>query len=323
MTTELRIYYEFQFESLYKTIETIHKTSSITFNIISRYKLLDKKKKTIEYLRPFYVVKIIEFQKEKDDIQKMKKLYHFYKHLKHETQNPNIVNIIDVFVIKTNNCYKLHIIMDYCKYDTINKCTQEFPLENEIYKRSLICDISNGLKYLYNKNIHHYCLSPENIFIDKGGSVFPVAKIGNYGLMDKINGKEEIGISNFDERFEPPEYKQEMIHTKSDVWSFGMIIYYIMIGKTNFEKINMKNEDDCEQQIIFQFNKINDNNCVDLLKKMLVYNPLERIEMKEVFEHPFIVECQQMKQSIKKDLSDYKVIKPLGSGSFGDVVLAE
>ena len=251
-------------------------------------------------MTPFYVVKIIEFQKEKDDIQKMEKLYHFYKHLKHETQNPNIVNIIDVFVIKTNNKYKLHIIMDYCKYDTIDKCTQEFPLENEIYKRSLICDISNGLKYLYNKNIHHYCLSPENIFIDKGGSVFPVAKIGNYGLMDKINGKEEIGISNFDERFEPPEYKQEMIHTKSDVWSFGMIIYYIMIGKTNFEKINMKNEDDCEQQIIFQFNKINDNNCVDLLKKMLVYNPLERIEMKEVFEHPFIVECQQMKINQKR-----------------------
>ena len=79
---------------------------------------------------------------------------------------------------------------------------------------------------------------------------------------------------------------ENLISNKSDIWSLGIIIYYMLFkeypynGKTEFQIIK-------EIESNKQLKPIDNKELDDLIKKMLVININERISWEEYFQHPF------------------------------------
>ena len=60
-----------------------------------------------------------------------------------------------------------------------------------------------------------------------------------------------------------------------------------------------------------------------LLKRMLIYEPDQRISMKEVFEDEFIQYCREKKYGRLGIVDNYQVIGFLGKGNYGNVLLVK
>lgn len=90
----------------------------------------------------------------------------------------------------------------------------------------------HGLEYIHRAGYMHRDLKPENIFIAEGF----VAKIGDYGLGKKyvegVRNTRNVGTP----LYTPPDILngEEEYTQKCDVFSLGLIIYYLVIGEHLF-----------------------------------------------------------------------------------------
>ena len=79
---------------------------------------------------------------------------------------------------------------------------------------------------------------------------------------------------------------ENLICNKSDIWSLGIIIYYMLFKEYPY---NSKNEYQIIKEIESnkQLKSIDNKELDDLIKKMLVININKRISWEEYFQHPF------------------------------------
>ncbi|KAM0857197.1 hypothetical protein ACQ4PT_048628 [Festuca glaucescens] len=118
-----------------------------------------------------------------------------------------------------------HISDESCKYD--------WPTTYKIIKGA--CE---GLHYLHkgrgdNNYIYHLDLKPDNILLDEN----LVPKIGDFGL-SKLFGESKTHQTSTTKGtigFMPPEYiNHAKVTPKNDVFSLGVIIFYMLVGKQGY-----------------------------------------------------------------------------------------
>lgn len=75
-----------------------------------------------------------------------------------------------------------------------------------------------------------------------------------------------------------------------DIWSFGVIIYTLLYGKPPFESENVKETYTRIKNLVFEFptHIPVDPNAKDLISRILVSDPSERLDIYEVENHPFL-----------------------------------
>ena len=104
--------------------------------------------------------------------------------------------------------------------------------------------------------------------------------------------------------------QNDLICDKSDIWSLGIIIYYMLFKEYPY---NGKTEVNIYNQIISnkQLKEINNKELNDLIKKMLIININERISWEKYFEHPFFKinsnQIQIINQSNQLNLPIFKL----------------
>lgn len=74
-----------------------------------------------------------------------------------------------------------------------------------------------------------------------------------------------------------------------DIWSFGVIIYQLVVGKHPFEQKGRYNFKEKVNKGDFGIpkNVKMSSECLDFIRKCLQPNPEERIKHSEIFLHPF------------------------------------
>jgi len=108
--------------------------------------------------------------------------------------------------------------------------------------KKVIIDILCALKYLHNeKNIHYRDANPHNIMLDNNFNV----KLGDFGLAKKFSKEHEHSgsITNAFQGsifYSSPEVVNNQQYTdKSDIWSFGCIIYELISSFPPFAGDNL------------------------------------------------------------------------------------
>ncbi len=127
----------------------------------------------------------------------------------------------------------LYYITEYIDGWTLRQWMHDNPEPETEDVREITCQIAAGLRALHRQEMIHQDLKPENIMIDRYGTV----KLIDFGST-KIAGIEEISTPLADQgplgtrNYAAPEYLQGYAGSNaSDIYSLGVIVYEMLTGQ--------------------------------------------------------------------------------------------
>jgi serine/threonine protein kinase len=94
----------------------------------------------------------------------------------------------------------------------------------------IVCGIVYGLEFIHLKGFAHRDLKPTNLLIDKDGR----CHIGDLGSSRLLKGAAHLSANKSTIAYTAPELYDREYTTKVDVFSFGLILYEILVGSAVF-----------------------------------------------------------------------------------------
>lgn len=197
----------------------------------------------------------------------------------------NIVRF-DSYFEDTNRIYML---MDYCSnktlYDLVKKRKRLSDLEVKSYTRQII----EGLKYLRQTNVVHRDIKLSNVYLSENME----AKIGDFGLSIQLDHPGQrlrhfCGTPNY---IAPEMLEGDLGHSHEvDVWALGVIIYIMLTGRKPFQgRTNTETYNNILSKTVKFPSSLSINpKAIDLLMRIFRRSPLERIDIYQVENHPFL-----------------------------------
>lgn len=208
----------------------------------------------------------------------------------------NIVKCYDTF--KTSDHW--YIVSEYCDggtlYDAYSKLSKLSNFDREILVKTYLSQLKDALFYLKQHHIIHRDLKPQNILISIKNND-EIIKLADFGLAKYFN-KQQIESQDLNSTIcgSPIYMAPEMLtkckyNIKADLWSFGIIMYEMLVGSNpyNFpQNVSELRQLMLERPIVFPnfFSK----NCIDLLKKLLTFEASDRIGWDDFFVHHWFTE---------------------------------
>ncbi|KAF8599893.1 Pkinase-domain-containing protein [Ceratobasidium sp. AG-I] len=144
-----------------------------------------------------------------------------------------------------------------------------------------------GLDYCHRFNISHRDLKPENILLDKNMNI----KIADFGMaaLEVANGMLETSCGS--PHYASPEIVAGKAYhgASSDIWSCGVVLYALLTGRLPFDHPNIRTLLQKVKAGKFRMHECLSPCAQDLIGRMLVVDPEERITIPQIFKHPFFL----------------------------------
>ena len=182
--------------------------------------------KTKEYVAIKEIKKIrINEERIKTEIEIMKKL-----------KSENSVKLIEIFESKES--FYLILELCYLNIEEYLKNRNEGLSIEEI--KEILLDLNKVFKEMNEKKIIHRDIKASNILISLNKlkinkTIFKISDYGLSKLLEINNSKSNYGTSKI---MSPECLKGELITSKSDIWSLGILIYYMLYKKYPFNGEN-------------------------------------------------------------------------------------
>ena len=182
---------------------------------------------------------------------------------------------------------EIQILLEYAeKGNLFNLIQKENGLEeSKAYKYFI--QIVNAVYFLHQNNIIHRDIKPENILLGDNN----LLKLCDFGWAKELTVNNRSTFCGTMEYMAPEIVGSEKYDFSVDVWSLGILLYELIMGRSPFRSkkdrnimIKIK-----KHNLVFDENKNISNECKDLINGLLDTNPLTRLRLKDIFEHPFIL----------------------------------
>lgn len=156
----------------------------------------------------------------------------------------------------------------------------------ERHARKFVRGIASALEYLHLNNIVHRDLKIENIMISTSGEI----KIIDFGLSNMYDVNKQLHTFCGSLYFAAPELLKAnpYIGPEVDIWSFGVVIYVLVCGKVPFDDENASVLHEKIKKGKVEYPQHLSIECISLLSKMLVVEPLKRASLKQVCNHQWM-----------------------------------
>ncbi|CAD8067555.1 unnamed protein product [Paramecium sonneborni] len=226
------------------------------------------------------------------------------------SQYKQFTQLYEVFETKQ----QIYIIMEYVEGGDLMKWTKEKPIP-EIQAKNIFNQLILALQIFQTHNILHRDIKLDNILLQEDS-----IKICDFGVSRQIIKGQKI----LEQCGTPAYMAPEILFSKigyegfaSDIWSSGVLLYILLVGKVPFKGNNMNelNHNIQNGQLNFiEMKKQNlSNESVDLIKSMLNVNPKVRITLTEIINHQWLKDqnIKQQKQTSNIQNLDLKVISQI------------
>ena len=204
-----------------------------------------------------------------------------HKSLKHK----NIVSYKDT--IKEDE--KIYIIMEFCENKNLACLIEKRKKLKEIEVQYYILQLINALIYMHKKYIIHRNLKPENLFLKENLEL----KISDFGIAKKLSYIDEKikDIAGTLPYIAPEVFEKTGYSFEVDIWAVGVIIYFLIIGKTTFKGSNYAEIKEKIKKVDYSFPKdaIISNAAKDLIRQILIKDPKKRPNLRQILMHDFFV----------------------------------
>ena len=246
------------------------------------YLVVHRKMKLLRALKMIPVNSNESGEKSEEEIEKLKKFDH-----------PNIVKLFEYFI--DNDKYLL--ITEYCRGGDLFRVIKKKKKFSELSAVYIMFQIFRALIYCHNTiHLAHRDIKPENIVIFKKNNTATEdlydVKLIDFGIAKKL----DINNKKMDDKIKgslyymAPEVFGKKSDEKCDIWSCGVVLYLLVIGKYPFNGKDQKEIIRNIKEGRFSFpediiDKLS-NELRDLIKNCLQVNPAKRLSAKEALKHP-------------------------------------
>ena len=223
-----------------------------------------------------------EEEKTDEEIELLKQLDH-----------PNIVKLFEYFSDKE----KYYLITEYCKGGDLFELIKKKKKFSELSAACIMYQIFRVLIYCHNTHhLIHRDIKPENIVVFRQNNAdddlydvklidFGISKIFN--KLETTNDNKVKGSLNYI----APEVLKHKYDEKCDIWSCGVILYILVIGKYPFigkdKNEILNNIEHGNYSFPDGFVEKSSPEIRDLIQQCLQVNPSVRISAKKALNHPF------------------------------------
>ncbi len=209
--------------------------------LAGRYELLERigsggmavvYKARCRLLNRFVAIKILK----PDFIKDVK----FIENFRRESQaaaslnHPNIVNVYDVG--REGNIH--YIVMEYIEGEPLSEIIARNGALDYARVIEISKQISLALSAAHSHHIIHRDVKPHNILITNDG----VAKITDFGIAKAVNAATLVGntgtVMGSVHYFSPEQARGGFVDEKSDIYSFGIVMYEMLTGHVPFDGEN-------------------------------------------------------------------------------------
>lgn len=216
--------------------------------------------------------------------------------------HPNIIQLYDMI----QEPGKIHLVLEYCEGGDLSKFIQRrhgrIP---EATAKHFMLQLASGLKILRDNNLIHRDLKPQNLLLSTNADN-SVLKIADFGFARSLQPRNLAETLCGSPLYMAPEIMQlQKYDAKADLWSVGAILFQLVTGKTPFtgnNQIQLLQNIMRSTELYFP-SDITDlsSDCIDLCRKLLRRNPVERLTFEEFFNHPFLSQKQPDEMSSSQE----------------------
>ncbi|GBM41080.1 Ribosomal protein S6 kinase alpha-5 [Araneus ventricosus] len=219
--------------------------------------------------------------------------------LKHCQGHPNIVQLHEVFHDEAHTYIVLELLRGGELLDKIRKKSKFTEVEAGKIARQLV----SAINFMHSRGIVHRDLKPENLlYVDSSDN--STIKIVDFGFARILpTGNQKMVSPCFTLQYAAPEVlKQTVCSTSSgyneacDLWSFGVVMYTMLSGKTPFQSYSQDTSAAAIMQRIREgeFNFVGpqwdvvSSDAKNLIRGLLTVDPRRRFTMQQLKQHPWI-----------------------------------
>ncbi|KAI8627555.1 kinase-like protein [Xylariaceae sp. FL1651] len=206
-------------------------------------------------------------------------------------RHPNILKLYGYF----HDSKRIFLILEFAGHGELYKHLRRAQRFSELKAAQYVAQMACALQYLHRKHIIHRDIKPENILVGIHGEI----KISDFGWsVHAPSNRRKTTCGTLD--YLPPEMvrprgSDNYYDEKVDIWSLGVLMYEFLVGEAPFEDTPVMTT----RRIAKGDVKIPSYVSVearDLIKKLLVVDPMGRLPLKEVQQHPWIIKhCRKDK----------------------------
>ena len=198
-----------------------------------------------------------------------------------KVEHKNIVKLYDVIHTDDYVC----LIMELAESGDLLDFINSRKYLSEKTARALFTDLVNGISKCHEMKVVHRDLKCENLLLDSQYRL----RISDFGFARTMEGKQLLETSCGSYAYAAPEvimgdsYKGE----PADIWSMGVILFAMVTGRLPFKDSDVKSLL-CEISKLLRFPSRVSDECKDLTRAMLTFNPKERATLDEIKAHSWM-----------------------------------
>jgi len=219
--------------------------------------------------------------------------------------HPNILKIYEYYIDDVN----IYLITEYISGGELIDVIESWKIYDESKVAYIMRQILSAVYYLHSKNICHRDLKPENILVENDKhSEFINIKIIDFGTCSKFSSLQKIKSRVGTPYYIAPEVLKREYDEKCDIWSCGVIMYFLLVGYHPFNGDSMDEIFKNIQEAPFdisgkEWEKIGVSG-KDLIKKMLTKDYSQRISAVDAYNNIWFKQKLKPPEEIDKKFAE-------------------
>ncbi|XP_072943563.1 uncharacterized protein [Epargyreus clarus] len=197
-------------------------------------------------------------------------------------RHPNILRMYGYF----HDEKRIYLILEYAKHGALYKLLKERGRFDEKTAAIYVRDLTKALIYCHSKKVIHRDIKPENLLI---GHNFEL-KIADFGWSVHSPSSRRMTLCGTLDYLSPEMIEGKPHSYAVDIWSLGVLCYELLVGLPPFDAKDSHQTYRKIRYVIIKYPDYVSEKAKDLMGKLLVINPEQRLPLPHVLQHPWILE---------------------------------
>ncbi|CAG9585044.1 unnamed protein product [Danaus chrysippus] len=197
-------------------------------------------------------------------------------------RHPNILRMYGYF----HDEKRIYLILEFAKHGALYKLLKERGRFDEKTAAIYVRDLTKALIYCHSKKVIHRDIKPENLLI---GHNFEL-KIADFGWSVHSPSSRRMTLCGTLDYLSPEMIEGKPHSYAVDIWSLGVLCYELLVGLPPFDAKDSHQTYRKIRYVIIKYPEFISEKAKDLMGKLLVTNPEQRLPLVEVLKHPWILE---------------------------------